>query len=103
MTDSALTLERAIALATMSASFHGQLGLLAPAASASAAVAGAGGGAGAGSGAADAAVVRKRYLLLARLLHPDKVRAERAGALAAQAEEAFKRVQTAYRSLTGDG
>ena len=61
-----------------------------------------------------AAAVRKRYLMLARLLHPDKVpRGTGAGAvggagggagagLAVHAEEAFKRVKDAYGAIRAE-
>ena len=75
--DSLLTLDVAVAVALGAPTSHGRLGLPDTA--------------GLPEGA-----VRKRYLLLARLLHPDKNSGD---ALAAHAEEAFKRVKDAYGEI----
>jgi hypothetical protein len=93
--DAAVTLDIAVALALGSNDPNEQLGLGPP-----------------GSSPASAAahhhnhhpadVVRRRYHLLARLLHPDKLRGQRAeGAqdMLAMAEEAFKRIVAAYKRL----
>lgn len=76
--DGSLTVDVAVALANGSENHHEQLGLPSHI-------------------QLSTDVVRRRYLLLVRLLHPDKVAADKK----IMAEEAFKRVAVAYKSLMG--